>query len=389
MFWLSPANDVPKLDVKFTFEGRTRFERRIDRDFNENIGDGRSEFLTRVRPGFTFTYGDKISGAFQYQYAHSFIWRDRINKTDENSDASLAYVRYKDSGLTTTLGRQKIGMGTGRLIGAPDWGNVGRSADGIRFQTKDWDAAAFKIGVAWPKPYDAQIAFVSHTWRQGTTGVVQKHDKTPAGDVDITTVSHSFTTKLGGLAIDGEGALQGGDNAGKDQKAWAWHVGVSHTLDSKTKLYVEANAASGGGDADTTRTFDNLYPSNHDRYGSMDLQGWKNMNEFAVRLDHKLNDKTDLRARWSTLSLRDPSDGWYSASGSINKRPGGSFIDPTGSSGRDLGSEFNLEATYRLNKVYTFTGGIGLFSPGKFVKNVNGGNADQQAWGYISMQVRF
>ncbi|MBX3117475.1 MAG: alginate export family protein [Fimbriimonadaceae bacterium] len=389
MIWLSLTNDVPKLDIKYTFEERSRFERRINRDFNDALGDGRSELLTRVRPGFTFTYGDRISGAFQYQYAHSFLWRDRINKTDENSDASLAFVRYKNSGWTTTIGRQKINLGSERLIGCLEWANVARAMDGVRFQSKDWDFAAFKFGVSWPRIYDARVGFVSHPWRQGTTSAIFKHDETPSGDVDITTLTHAYTGKIAGMNFDFEGALQVGDNAGKDQEAWAWHVGLSKSLDSRTKLYVEANAASGGSDADTSRTFDNLYPTNHKFYGSMDMQSWKNMNEFAVQIDHKLNTKTDLRARWSSLSLRDPSDAWYGAGGAPNKRPGGSFVDPTGTSGRDIGNEFNLEATYRLNKVYTITGGIGIFSPGKYVKNVNGGNADQQAWGYVSMQVRF
>ncbi len=389
MLWLSSGGDVPKLDIKYTFEERTRFERRIDKDFNENIGDGRSDLLTRVRPGLTFTYGDKISGALQYQYAHSFIWRDRINKSDDNSDLSQAFVRYKDRGWTTTVGRQKIALGSERLIGVSDWTNVGRSMDGIRVQTKGWDLATFKFGVAWPKPYDAQVAYASHSWKQGTTSVIYKHDETSGGDVDITTLSHAYSGKVAGMTLDVEAALQGGQNAGKDQEAWAWHVGLSRQLDSKTRLYVEANAASGGGDADTTRTFDNLYPTNHKFYGSMDMMGWKNMNEIAVQLDHKLNAKTDLKARYSSFTLRDPSDSWYAANGSANKRPGGTFVDPTGSSGRDLGSELNFEATYRLNKVYTLSGGIGFFSPGNFVKKVNGGNADMQTWGYMAVQIRF
>lgn len=389
MIWLLPTNDTPKLEIKYTFEERSRFERRIDKDFNENLRDGRSDLLTRVRPGFTFTYGDKISGAFQYQYAHSFIWRDRINKSDDNSDVSLGFVRYKDKGMTTTVGRQKINLGSERLIGSSEWGNVARSADGIRFQTKDWDLAAFRYGVAWPMPYDARIAYASYMWKQGATSVIFKHDETSGGDVDITTLTHSYAGKFAGLDVDFEGALQGGKNAGKDQEAWAWHFGVAHKIDAKTRLYVEANAASGGSDSDTTRTFDNLYPTNHKFYGSMDMMAWKNMNEFAVQLDHKLNAKTDLKARWSSFTLRDPSDAWYGASGAANKRPGGTFVDPTGTSGRDLGSEFNLEATYRLNKVYTLSGGIGMFSPGDFVKKVNGGNADTQSWGYIQVQIRF
>ena len=117
----------------------------------------------------------------------------------------------------------------------------------------------------------------------------------------------------------------------------------------------------------------------------MDLVGWRNMNEFACGLDFTPSKEwtVNTSARW--YSLRDPSDAWYADGGSANS----GFIDPTGSSGRYLGMEIDLEATYRPDKHYTFGGGISFFNPGTFVRNIRGGHADVQTWGFLYAQFKF
>jgi hypothetical protein len=156
----------------------------------------------------------------------------------------------------------------------------------------------------------------------------------------------------------------------------------------KTTLKIEGNAASGGGNATTSRTFDNLYPSNHDLYGLADLVGWKNMNELAVKLENKSIPSLTLQAEAHAFSLRDPSDAWYSAVGTVNARSGGSFIDPTGSSGVDLGREFDLQAIYSTKKYGTLTAGIAFFEPGNYVQNLSG-HSNQLTYGFLQYQIRF
>lgn len=167
------------------------------------------------------------------------------------------------------------------------------------------------------------------------------------------------------------------------------HLGVSKALGSGTRGFAELNAASGGGDADTVRTFDNLYPTNHNKYGISDLQGWRNMNELAVGVEFTPVKDAKLTASYRILRLADARDAWYGAGGAPNKRAGGVYVDPTGASGRNVGAEWNLDASYKLSSLWTVNGGLAVFTPGGFVKSVNGGHGDQQTWGYLQLSAKF
>ena len=160
---------------------------------------------------------------------------------------------------------------------------------------------------------------------------------------DVYTLGARFlrAPKAGGFDTEWEAALQGGNvnrqtttatgpyagNATKlDQQAWALHALVGYTPAQtpwKPRFDVEYNLASG----DTDRTdgkngsFMNLFPSNHRKYGLMDVFAWKNLREavasarvtplpaISVRLDH----------HW--FSLYTSQDAWYRANAVATVRP--------------------------------------------------------------------
>ncbi|MBS1715569.1 MAG: alginate export family protein [Armatimonadetes bacterium] len=389
MLFDSHPVDQDKIEIKPLYEFRYRLERRLERDFSSAVSDDRTDHLGRLKVGIEGKKGDRLKFGLQYLYAHAWSELPTKRVEDEAGDLSLAYVQFKSAQSTATIGRQKIVVGTERLIGTAEWVNVPRSMDGIRFQTPVWDAFAFKFGVGQPKPQDARVFGLSGQWKYGRSMVVQKHDRVNGRSVDITTLAHEFNRKVGDWTIEAEAALQFGKVQSRDQRAWAWHASASRPFGPKTKAYVEADSASGGSNADTVMTFDNLYPTNHKFYGSMDLQAWKNMDEFAVGVVHKPMKQLDLSASWRTFSLRDPSDAWYGAGGAPNKGANGDFVDPTGSSGRRVGSEIDLEATFRPTDKVSLGLGIGLFEPGSFVKKLNGGSADRQTWLYFQVAAKF
>lgn len=296
MWLLTDFPPQDRLEIKPTIDVRERFERRLNRDFSDQKNDDRTDWFTRVRVGATATKGKEWAFALQYQYSHDWIDRQAGKSTDEASDLSLAYVQHKSNAATVTVGRQKVSLGTERLIGAGEWLNVPRSMDGFRIQNKEWDAFAFKIGVGQPKPQDARVFGLSRNWKWGQSSVIYKHDVVNARTVDLGTVSHWMNRKFGAWMVDAEAAIQFGKNRGRDQRAWAWHSAAWYPLGPKTKGFVEFNAASGGSNADTVFTFDNLYPTNHKFYGSMDMQGWKNVNEIAAGVVHQPNPQLDLTA---------------------------------------------------------------------------------------------
>ena len=103
----------------------------------------------------------------------------------------------------------------------------------------------------------------------------------------------------------------------------------------------------------------------------------------------EIDPKTDLSAHWHSFTLRDPSDAWYGVGGAPNKGVNGDFVDPSGNSGRNVGWEFDLEATFRPTKNWTINGGVGLFQPGSFVRKLNSGAADRQTWFFLQGTYKF
>lgn len=381
----------PHLDannVKPVFEFRERFERRVDRDFDSTVRDNRSDLFSRYRVGAEFPLNPEWKAMLQYQYAHDLAWTPSRNFSTWNSDAYQAYAETKAAGTTFTLGRQRLVLGSQRLIGSLEWSNTGRSFDAIRVRNGNWDAWAGKVAVANPKPRDARVFGLTNSNPLGLSSLIYKHDKVAAGKVDVTTFDHVWSKAAGSLGFDLEGALQTGKTGGKDLEAWAFHARITKSFALKTSGYLEFNAASGGSSAGKVRTFDNLYPTNHDKYGIMDLQGWRNMNEIALGVEQSPMNGMILRGSWHAFNLQDSKDAWYGAAGAPNKRVGGTFVDPTGASGREVGQELDLELAWTVRKDATLQAGVGIFNPGDFVKNL-AGTSDRQTWGFISFQRKF
>lgn len=377
-----------QLTLKPELEFRARYERRTDTDFNGTANDNKSYLYTRYRPGVTWSYGKEWSGQLQYQYAHQLTWSQAGNSSSENSDLFQAYVEHKSGDAKVTFGRQKLYFGTSRLIGSPDWGNPGRTYDAVRYQTKKLDVFGARIGAMPSRPNFARLAGVGVESKHGTTALIYKHDVGTTGDVDHYTLDQTCKKDLGFAKFEGEGALQTGRAAGKDQEAWAIHLQLSKNFGAKTSGNVEINSASGGSTATKTRTFDNLYPSNHGVYGLMDVQGWKNMNQLAVGAKVDLKKDLNVALRASTNDLRDPSDGWYGSSGTINKSGSITLRDATGLSGRHVGEEYDLELTLKTKSKGTLSGGLALFAPGTFVKTMAGASHNQ-FFGYLQYSVKF
>lgn len=384
----SGAAEPSPTTVSVDFEFRTRFERRTDRDFNSSVNDNRTDVFTRFRPGVTVSQGP-WSGRFQFQYAHSWTWSGGQNFSGENRDLSLAFAQYQESGRTFRVGRQKIALGDERLIGSSEWGNLSRAMDGVRYTDKTWDLFGFALALQSPLPTDARVFGAAYQSPLGQTAYLLKTDDTAGGDVTVHTLSHRWRGSLGSLKAEYEAAGQVGEVGARDLSAYALHAGVTYSASPALSLTLEANVASGGSSAGHTRTFDNLYPTNHKFYGSSDLVGWRNMQELTLKARYKTDPSGTLLLAWHNFWLFDKSDSWYGAGGGANRRSGGTFTDPTGSSGRDLGWELNIEYQRALSKGWSVSLGWAVFEPGGFVKNLAGGPTKSQQWGFAMLSARF
>jgi hypothetical protein len=389
MFLITPVQH-PVLEFKPTIEIRERYESRIDKDFNSNSEDDRYEVFSRVRAGINFTYGKNVSGRIQYRYGHNWIWTDAQNYSTERTDVDQAYISIKDGQATVTLGRQNIVKGDQKIIGAGQWGNIAKSFDGVRFANKSIDGFVGKMGTNSTLYPHSWLAYGAYTSPYGETMLSYKQDEAAVKDLEAWTLDHRYEKPIGNFKIVAEGALQIGHNQNKDIEAWMGSAKVSYKVNPKVSAFVAANIASGGGSSKVQRTFDQVYAALHAPFGAMDTTGLRNMQHIGCGFDLKPTKKLDMQLYYSILQLQDKTDAWYGSGGAINKTySGGSYLDATGSRGRDLGQEIDLTGNYQLTKELQLNFGVAMFMPGSYVKSFQSGNHSDQYWSYVGITAKF
>ena len=372
--------------LKPTIDLRERFERRIDKDFAESNSDNRGDLISRWRVGFDFAYREELTGKIVYQYSRSQFWTAAENGSEpERSDILQGFVEFPALDGKIRLGRQVLTKSSERLLGGSDWGATGRSYDMARWSGKNLDLFAGRLAVNSAASKDAIIAGADLISRYGETLFLYKHDKKAISHDDIYTFDHVWKQKRGKWTTEAEIALQSGRTGDQKLEAWAGGGRLSYEQSKQLKLFVDVSAASGGHRGETVLTFDQIYASNHNRYGVMDMQGWRNMKGLTLGANLKANSKLTLNFEFHNFGLLAADDAWYGDGGKPNK----GFLDPTGSKGTDVGHEFDLVGSLSLNSSSTLEGGLGVFSPGKFINRFAGKGDRNQFWGYMQYRFKF
>lgn len=369
-------------------EYRARYELHTDASFTSAVNDNRSDILQRVRIGTTFHVAPNLRATAQYQYAQTTTWTSKRNFSDDGSDLLVGQLAYSSKPYDFVVGRQKLAWGEGRLIGTADWANLSRTFDAVSVHGQSVDAFAGRIGVSPNRPVNARVAGVQVRSRLGDTSLIYKQDSDASHDVRLTTLDHRTTGAFAGNNFVVEAAVQGGRNNGRDQEAWAYSVQVIRPLCPNLTLGLEATAASGGGDAVKSRTFDSLYPSPHRLYGLSDTSGWSNMTQFGASLNYRATPNDNVSVRYLSTELRDASDAWTNAAGAVNTSNGVKLVDPTGSSGKGIGQEVDLEGSHVLSRGVVLTGGVAWLRPGSFIKN-RVGDDRSSFFGYLQINGKF
>jgi hypothetical protein len=143
-----------------------------------------------------------------------------------------------------------------------------------------------------------------------------------------------------------------------------WAVGA-RTLD----LTAEYKYASGTRDPlDPSRvgTFDALFPSTHDKFGHMDLFGWRNIHAARSLATLGIIKAFAVNLMYDSWWLASTRDALYNTSGRAIAR------SVSGTAGRHVGQEVDLFATYKFQR-FTFGGGYGRLFKGDFIRGTTPG----------------
>jgi hypothetical protein len=168
-------------------------------------------------------------------------------------------------------------------------------------------------------------------------------------------------------------ATQTGSLEGDTVNAWAGHWQLRETLGGKMAPHVtgEYNYASGDQDpADGTRgTFDQLYPTGHDKYGLADQVGWRNIHALRVGFDVSPFKATPVTVNYHSYWLAQGRDALYAANGAALARVA------AGAASRKVGQEIDLQIAGPLTPQLALAAGYSHLFAGPFLKEATPGKS--------------
>ena len=387
---LNRANELLPQWFRLRAEFRERLEGFDGLGFNSTRED--LYWLSRLRLNATVTPSKQLS--FQAQVQDARVAKKTVGPTGAPFKAPIdlrmgfADVGSSTGPLTVRAGRQELVYGEQRLIGHVSWLNAARTFDGVKttVRTKTFAVDVFAASVV--RILDGEFDKSGNGNRfagvYGTTTklipgatvepyVLFKRDvnlRAEAGGLGTlkqTTTGVRVAGKLPARLDYGvEMALQRGSLGTDTISAWAGHWQLRESLPGPgaVKLTGEYNFASGDHDpADNVRgTFDQLYPTPHDKYGLADQIGWKNVHHaragFEITPLKGLPFTTNYHSWW----LAEANDAIYNAGSAVLARVA------TGAADRHVGQEIDFQVSRALTPQLQAAAGYAHIVPGAFLK---------------------
>jgi hypothetical protein len=383
------SNEWPKA-VKVGVQYRGRLEEQRGSSITSGRDDG--YYLNRIRLETTVTAAPWLKAYVQIQDAQTLGYDVAAQPTSLTNTLDLrqGYVDARwpsANGFGVRVGRQDISFGEQRLVGGAEWNNTARSFDAVRGSITQpgvqIDAFVSSVVVL------AQDAF--DQWKTGETlsgTYVSLGRIVPKGVIEpylFARSQDSVTAERGGVGdgatytfgVRAAGALpsrvdygveiaaQRGHLATDAVGAWAGHYALGWvivTSAGKPRLVAEFNHASGDSDpADGRRgTFDQLYPTNHNKYGLADQIGWRNMRDVKVGIEWLPHRKLKVNTDVHRLFLATTADGLYTVGGArkvLNRQ----------AVSRTVGTELDVQGAYAFSKELSLGAGVGTLFAGDYL----------------------
>ncbi len=395
-----------RLKAKVGGQSRYRFEYRDNLNLNDRTYEDDAMHLLRNRLNLDMAYlSDDGTAPVRFfvegQEAHAFTESD-VNQTNvfvNEVDLRQAYVEVKSpikkAPVTAKIGRQVLSYGDERLVGGLEWTNTARVFDALKFvytmnpqvqldlflsrvvkiEKEKWDQAQngdnfYGIYLS-TKPWKKSMDHVLDTFLfiRNNTDRTLPGENSKRGELKEYTLGNRFKGKKYNWDYGTEYAVQLGSRSHDEIQAWAFHQELGYTF-SKAKwtprLYGEYNHASG--DRNPTdgkfQTFDNLFPTNHNKYGYIDLMSLKNMNDYMIGASVKPHQRLLFSADYHWFVLDAKESGWFNVAGA-----GGTVRAANANADEHLGSEVDLLATYQMTARLGLLVGYSRFFAGPFAKD--------------------
>jgi hypothetical protein len=378
--------------LKFSGEFRARVEGFSGGGFKDNASDG--YYLNRLRVNLLIQPASWIKLFAQTQDARVAYKNTKpaAPPFQNTWDLRQGYLELGDAEkgvIAVRTGRQELNFGEQRLIGSADWNNTARSFDAVRATLRPMtgvrvDAFASSVVAQQDGVFDHHKQGDNlHGLYGGLEKLIPNATIEPYTFWRVTNTAHlnEYTTGVRwvgklplGFDYGTEMDLQRGDAGTTHISAWAGHWIAGYTvarLKYKPRFLVEYNYASGDENAkDTTRgTFDQLYPTGHNKYGLLDQVGWKNIKDLRAGVEMKPAKRWTASAIFHDWYLADPHDAMYNAASGVVAR------NAAGVLATHIGEELDAQAGVTLNPAMQIAFGFGHLFPGEFLKKSTPGKS--------------
>jgi hypothetical protein len=385
--------------LRFGVEHRGRLEGFSGAGFADNRED--LYWLNRFRVTARFAMKPWLSAAVQAQDARVEGRNGTITGAPfrDQFDVRLAHLdvgNFDKSRFAVRGGRQELVFGDQRLVGHGNWLNTARSFDGVRgvFRHKKLRVDGFAASVVNIQMDDVNRSGGGNYFYGADAplailpdgGILEPYQfvrtarnlRTEAGAPADLTSSTTGVRLVGKLSArtdyNVETAIQRGSLGSDTISAWAGHAATGRTIPVGSMTYRafgEYNYASGDDTpADGVRgTFDQLYPTPHDKYGLADQVGWKNIHHLRTGLEVRPHPKLALGGGYHSFWLASGTDALYSAGNVALARI------PTGAPDRHVGQELDVQVTYTPSPRIQLHGGYAHIFTGAFLKAATPGKS--------------
>ena len=366
-------------------------------EFRERVEGEHPYFLSRLRVNATVTPARLLSLQAQVQDAR--VARETVGTTGAPFKAPFDLrTAFADIGdgktpIAARVGRQELAFGEQRLVGHVSWLNAARTFDAVKvtlrrpaFSVDAFAASVVRImdgafdrsggGNRFAGAYATAARLIPLGsvepyvfWRRD---VNLRSETATVGDLAQATVGVRVAGRVPGRLDYGiEMAMQRGSLAGDEIEAWAGHWQLRESLPGRgtVRLTGEYNYASGDADpADGRRgTFDQLYPTPHDKYGLADQIGWKNIHHLRAGVELTPRTGWPLTANYHSWWLAERRDGVYTAGSAPLARVIGGAVD------RHVGQELDIQVSRAIVRQLQLAAGYAHIFTGAFLKQATPG----------------
>ena len=293
-------------------------------------------------------------------------------------------------------GRQALAFGVERVIGPSNWLNVGRTFNVARVDLHHSDnkVSVFAASVVPGDSSDLHNALPGNNlygiygsfhnvipkatfepyvlWRVAPASPLLPEEVGRGHLNEVTIGLHTNGTLPADFDYATEFDGQKGSLGASSISAWAGFATVGKTFRNAAaspRVFIDGNYASGTKNprGHEWNTFDQLYPSNHDKLGFADQVGRRNVVQFRAGVEEDITKGWKLKEAFEGFWLATSNDNFYASSGAIAVRahPGAS---------RHIGNELDLVAEYVLDKGLNFGFGYARLFAGQFLKTTTSGH---------------